>query len=76
MKYLVETKSIEIDATDQDGVTPLMIAVEKNMAEAAFYLIDKGARVDLRDKDINTLLHRAAESGALVNLMNLLDTSG
>ncbi len=44
-------KGININQKDENGATPLMLAVKSNNPELVAYLIEKGADVNAKDKD-------------------------
>jgi len=50
---------LPIDARDNGGSTPLLDAIECHQAEAAEWLLKRGADVNARDKDGWTSLHNA-----------------
>ncbi|XP_077116233.1 ankyrin repeat domain-containing protein 35 isoform X1 [Ranitomeya variabilis] len=52
-----------LDAADDDGRTPLMIAAQRNHPTVCSLLLDRGARVDLCDRDRKTALLLACEKG-------------
>ncbi|MBI2686622.1 MAG: ankyrin repeat domain-containing protein [Acidobacteria bacterium] len=61
-------KGEDINETDDQGVTTLMVIAEgtpylPNNAPAVSLLIDKGAKIDLEDKRGRTALYRAAAGG-------------
>ncbi|MDR2011000.1 MAG: ankyrin repeat domain-containing protein [Bacteroidales bacterium] len=47
-KELIEKDSINVDFTDDDGVTPLMLASQSGHAFTVKYLVSKGADVNLK----------------------------
>ena len=53
-----------INTTDNDK-TPLHIAAERNQLDVVKYLIEKGASIDLKDKNNETPLHIAVLNGNL-----------
>jgi ankyrin repeat protein len=61
----------DLDATNEDGNTALMLAALAGRTEAAKLLLDHGAKVDAKRRDRNTALVFAAECGhtALVQLL-------
>ncbi|KAM4013312.1 ankyrin repeat domain-containing protein 35 isoform 2-T2 [Anomaloglossus baeobatrachus] len=52
-----------LDAADDDGRTPLMIAAQRNHPTVCSLLLDRGAQVDLYDRDRKTALLLACEKG-------------
>jgi ankyrin repeat protein len=50
---------------EEDGMTPLMIAIKKGEMDISTYLISKGADLDFRDNDGNTALIHAIRKGAI-----------
>ncbi len=71
MKHLVEVSNVSIDSTDEDGRTPLMLAMRENNTEIANFLIEKGSSIGAKDTDKQSLLHFAALSGALPHIHNI-----
>ncbi|MCM1324490.1 MAG: ankyrin repeat domain-containing protein [Acetobacter sp.] len=53
----------DIDQSDSDGYTPLMIASSLGKIKFVEFLIDNGADVNLRSHTGLTALHRAAQDG-------------
>ena len=49
-----------VNEVDQDGVTPVMVAIQKESTYMIQLLVGKGARMDLLDKKKNTVFHYAA----------------
>ncbi|CAG5131276.1 unnamed protein product, partial [Candidula unifasciata] len=62
---------IKIDATDHQGITPLHAAAIYNHEEVAYILIEAGANLTCRDKELCTPLHHAAMEGNL-DLVHML----
>jgi ankyrin repeat protein len=60
VKALVEKTPQVLDARDGDGMTPLHYAALGGNAELVDYLIDKGAKIDLKSAQLKTPLHLAA----------------
>jgi ankyrin repeat protein len=54
---LVETET-NLEARNELGLTPLQVAVTHGHLAAAALLVDKGADINVRDPDGNTLLHQ------------------
>jgi len=54
---LTETVT-DLEVRNELGLTPLQVAVERGHLAAAALLVDKGANVNARDPEGNTLLHR------------------
>lgn len=54
---LILSFELFVDFYTKDGVTALMKAAEGNQAEAMKFLIEKGADVNLTDREGNTLAH-------------------
>jgi len=53
----------DIDAIDEEGRTPLLLAVAERHAEVVSLLLQQGAILTLSDEDKNSPLHIAAHSG-------------
>jgi len=56
---LLVNKGANINAADQAGTTPLILAVQKNSLPVAKLLLEKGADVNLRDKHKKTAMSYA-----------------
>ena len=65
----------DVEASDRQGRTCLMIACSKGHARIAAYLIQLGADVNRKNVKGNTALHESAESGSL-EVFQLLLASG
>lgn len=66
---LAARKSSDIDRPDEDdGASPLLLAISSRNLDAAMAFIDAGANVQARDRDGLGVLHCAAFSGDLAML--------
>ena len=75
---LLTAAGASVDATANDGTTPLMAAFGRNPAAAlaaARRLVEDGAQVNAADEDGDTALHRAASSG-FDEIIRLLAANG
>ncbi|XP_046581763.1 uncharacterized protein LOC124289201 [Haliotis rubra] len=55
---------MDVDVLDSGNITPLMGLArnEEDCTEVAKFLVERGANIDVRDKDGNTMLHVSAKS--------------
>lgn len=72
---LLLNKGADIDATNADGVTPLMASTNRNDTRAAIFLLAHQANVNLRNKEGDTALHIAA-AGLHTEIVKALLASG
>jgi hypothetical protein len=70
VKYLLES-GVDVNCKFSDGLTPLMLAVDKGNIEVVQLLLNKGAEIELRAKDGTTAL-KIAEKNKNTELMKLL----
>lgn len=75
---LIEIKKLQpsaedIDATNQDGLTPLHLATYANETEVALYLINHSGEVNVKDPNETTPLHWSAYHGNAPLIQALLD---
>ena len=82
VKYLTETKHVDINNVNEHNHTPIYTAVHKNNIEIVKYLATKGVDVNKQYKNGNTLTHKAieqnnfemvkclADNGAKLNIPN------
>ena len=66
------SRGLNVDSTDSDGSTPLMIAAMNGRPQALACLINKEADVFLKDNDGWSLLHCAAHGGNVEIIEKLL----
>lgn len=52
----------DINATNAEGVSPLMAAVAGSTGEAVAFMLEKGAEASVKDKEGNSLVYYLAES--------------
>lgn len=64
---------VEIDRTDNDGKTPLVIAVAKGRWDNVEYLAKKGASVEAADASGSTVIMQAAEKGSYSTVESLIE---
>lgn len=74
VKTLVESNAL-IDREDQDGYTPLAIAIYKGNEAVAKYLIQYGASVNIFNPRFGSILHLACANGSL-DLVKLIIEAG
>lgn len=65
MRALLQART-QIDATDRDGITPLMAAAKRGDAAAVTALLVAGAHVNTESRRGNTALHLASTHAAIV----------
>ena len=65
IKYLIEYKNIDKDIKGYDEKTPLHYACEKGYDRIANYLISKGANIEAKDKNEDSVIHYASKGGLL-----------
>jgi Ankyrin repeats (3 copies) len=66
-------KGADVNAADEDGITPLYRATEKGHQDAVALLLDKGANLKQETMDGVTPLHIAVERGHQAVVAQLLD---
>lgn len=68
---------VSLDVTDNKGCTPLIVCAQYGQTMLAGYLMGKGARLQLVDKDGDNALHWAAFKGlfGIMILESILDLS-
>ncbi len=64
LKLLISA-DFDLNETDDEDLTPLMIAADRDNLEAVQLLVEAGANVDLRDRSGCTALMRASKKGKL-----------
>lgn len=74
IQLLVRAK-VPLDRPDNDGYTPLAIAIRKSNTNVAKYLIDRGASVNIFSPRFGSILHLAVAKGD-IGLVRLLIDSG
>jgi len=73
LALLIEAGGDPRRATPRFGLTPLHIAVQQGLQEAAVFLLGCGVEVDSLDKGYSTALHYAAQHDAVEIVRLLLD---
>lgn len=66
-------RGTDINAKNENGETPLMIAIRYRQFETIRLLLDRGADISAKDSDGRTLLMIASESGLFETVKILLD---
>ncbi|XP_058971642.1 transient receptor potential cation channel subfamily A member 1 isoform X2 [Pocillopora verrucosa] len=66
ISYLLKQDMDQINATDHERRTPVMLAAQCNCFETAKVLLEHGANVDVRDSENKTVLHYAIGSSDIV----------
>ncbi|XP_078526875.1 ankyrin repeat domain-containing protein 35 isoform X2 [Lissotriton helveticus] len=69
---LCDQDEISLDAVEDDGRTPLMIAAQKNHPTICSLLLERGALVNIIDKEKKTALILASEKGNIQAVETLL----
>ncbi|KAM5129068.1 ankyrin repeat domain-containing protein 35 isoform 2-T2 [Mantella aurantiaca] len=69
---LCDAEDTVLDAADDDGRTPLMIAAQRNHPTVCSLLLDRGAQVDVCDRDKKTALILACEKGNIQAVETLI----
>ncbi|XP_018425576.1 PREDICTED: ankyrin repeat domain-containing protein 35 [Nanorana parkeri] len=69
---LCDAEDTILDAADDDGRTPLMIAAQRNHPTVCSLLLDRGANVNLCDRDKKTALILACEKGNIQGVETLI----
>ncbi|KAL6790887.1 putative ankyrin repeat protein [Trichoderma sp. SZMC 28012] len=72
---LLAAAGAPIDTQDEDGYTPLAIAVREENESVARYLVERGANVNIFSPKFGSILHMAVENGDL-NLVKFLVDAG
>ncbi|PNP58298.1 hypothetical protein THARTR1_01813 [Trichoderma harzianum] len=72
-ELLLASSMVPIDARDEDGYTPLAIAVRKGNSSVARYLVGCGANVNVFGPKFGSILHIAVENGDLSLVKFLVD---
>ena len=72
MHQILATEA-DVNAKDEDGRTPLHLAVVSANRDVYQLLVDKGANVNAKDRDGRTPLHLAVESADADVIKFLLD---
>ena len=75
VQRLLKAKNLEIDATDQQGMTALHIAISRGYDGICRYLIDNGASININTKQGHTCLHLAANS-VNIKIVSLICQTG
>lgn len=73
LKRLLAKSSVQVDARDADGNTPLLLAVREHRSAAVELLLDAGASLRIQDTDGLTPLHIAVRGGDTDMTVLLLD---
>ncbi|XP_050515010.1 ankycorbin-like [Diabrotica virgifera virgifera] len=73
IKFLIRACAIDLNLCDHFGDTPSYYAAQSNSLEIIKYLKEQGANLSVSKKDKSTLVHTAAECGALEVLRYLLE---
>lgn len=60
VKYCLEANGVSANYRDEDGLTPLMRAADRNEDQVVDVLVSAGAELDAVDEDGQTALHYAA----------------
>ncbi|KAM9384369.1 histone-lysine N-methyltransferase EHMT2 isoform 2-T2 [Pholidichthys leucotaenia] len=72
---LLETGQVDVNAQDSGGWTPIIWAAEHKHVEVIKVLLDRGADVSVKDKELNVCLHWAAYAGS-VDIAELVLNTG
>jgi ankyrin repeat protein len=72
VKVLLEASKAELDVTGQQGMMPLLVALNKEHAEIATYLFESGADITLANEGGDTALHLAAQEGYVTLVERML----
>jgi len=64
IERLLSSRDLDIDTTDQQGMTPLHIAISRGYEDICSYLINNGASINISTKQGRTCLHLAANAGS------------
>lgn len=73
VSYLIEEEKDNIDVVDEQGLTPLMMAVTHDSKKCVEYLIAKKANLTITDKDERTPVFIGAKFNALSSVEYILD---
>lgn len=63
IERLLNVKSLDIDATDHQGMTALHLAISRGYEDICRYLLDNGASINKTTKEERTCIHLAADAG-------------
>ena len=63
IERLLNVKNLDIDATDQQGMTALHLAISRGYEDICTDLIDNGASINMTTKEGLSCLHLAADAG-------------
>ncbi len=72
-KKLITSKNIDEPLPETNGATPLIYASLKNLAPFAFFLLNQGANVDIKDNEGQTAAEKAREIWGEGRIIMLLD---
>nr|XP_043909106.1 histone-lysine N-methyltransferase EHMT2 isoform X1 [Solea senegalensis] len=75
LKMLLETGQVDVNAQDNGGWTPIIWAAEHKHVDVIKALLNRGADVTIKDKELNVCLHWAAYAGN-VDIAELVLNSG
>lgn len=67
------SRGADLEATNNDGYTPLLLAARHSFKDICEFLIESGAKVDVSDKSRFTVLHYASYSGWIEMVRELVE---
>jgi len=74
VKDICNHPNTNINAQDEDGNTPLLLAIENNLLDCIYYLLDKEADPTISNKNLQTSFHAAALKSTPCIIKKLLNT--